>query len=149
MLYYYYYCHDPTQTYQDIVRLRHARFCFWGRHTTKTPIKVWITPYKPNISPKLCRCGIRLRCYIPPTHSTSLLRFAPPSIKRTRRATLIPSVMTQPKLGKILLALGLNKDRVVLFLRCLYTSKRVLSIEMLFTPYKPNISFVLCRCGFA
>ena len=27
------------------------------------PIKVCITPYKPSISPVLCRCGICLKCY--------------------------------------------------------------------------------------
>ncbi|GAY56837.1 hypothetical protein CUMW_174950 [Citrus unshiu] len=68
---------------------------FLGRpYTPKCvlPIKVWITPYKPSISLVLCRCGIRLGCYIHPPlgDSASSLRFAPPSLKRTRGAALIP-----------------------------------------------------------
>ena len=42
---------------------------FMGRlYTPKRilPIKVWITPYKPNISPVLYQCEIRLECYILP-----------------------------------------------------------------------------------
>ena len=63
------------------------------------PIKVWITPYKPSISLVLCQCGIRLGCYIHPLRdSTSLLRFAPPSFKRTREAALMPYATPQPEL---------------------------------------------------
>ena len=43
-----------------------SRFYLWGRpYTPKRvlPIKVWITPYKPNISPMLYRCKIRVGCY--------------------------------------------------------------------------------------
>ena len=55
--------------------------------------------------------------------------------------------MTQPRPGKILSALGLNKARTDLFLGRPYTPKRVLPIKVWITPYKPNISPVLCRCG--
>ena len=65
--------------------------------------------------------------------SVSSLRFVIPSLKRTRRATLIPSVMTQPRLGKILSALRLNKTHTVLFLGHPYTSKRVLPIKVWIT----------------
>ena len=56
-------------------------------------------------------------------------------------------VMTQPRPGKILSALGLNKARTDLFLGRPYTPKRVLLIKVWITPYKPSISPVLCRCG--
>ena len=55
--------------------------------------------------------------------------------------------MTQPRPGKILSALGLNKARTDLFLGRPYTPKRVLPIKVWITPYKPSISPVLCRCG--
>ncbi|KAH9671519.1 SWIM-type domain-containing protein [Citrus sinensis] len=54
--------------------------------------------------------------------------------------------MTQPRPGKILSALGLNKARTDLLGRP-YTPKRVLPIKVWITPYKPSISPVLCRCG--
>ena len=53
---------------------------FLGRpYTPKRilPIKVWITLYKPNISPVLCRCEICLKCYIHPLRdSVSSMKFA-------------------------------------------------------------------------
>ncbi|GAY47065.1 hypothetical protein CUMW_101740 [Citrus unshiu] len=42
--------------------------------------------------------------------------------------------MTQPRPGKILSALGLNKARTDLFLGRPYTPKRVLPIKVLHTP---------------
>ena len=55
--------------------------------------------------------------------------------------------MTQPKLDKILSALGLNKACTVLFLGRPYTKKHVLPIKVWITHNKPIISLVLCRCG--
>ena len=130
--------------------IKSAWFCFWDAHTPKKcvlPIKIWITLYKPNISPILYWCRIHLGCYIHPLRdSASLLRFATPSLKRTRRAALIPSVITQPKPGKIVSALDLNKVYTILFLRCTYTPKYALPIKVWITPYKPSISSILCQC---
>ena len=112
------------------------------------PIKVWITFYKPNISPVVCRCEIRLgSCYIYPLNDSEYsLRFVPPSLKRTCGATQISSGMTKFRLVKILSALGLNKACTVLFLRHPYIPKRVLPIKMWITPYKTSISLVLWWC---
>ena len=55
--------------------------------------------------------------------SASSLRFAPPSLKRTRGATLISFVMTELRSGKILSALGLSKVCTILFMGRPYTSK--------------------------
>lgn len=70
-------------------------------------IKVCITPYKPNISPVLCQCVICLGFYITLSRDlASSPNFAPPSLKTTRGATLILSVMTQLKPDNILSTLG-------------------------------------------
>ena len=76
------------------------------------------------------------------------LRFVAPSLKRTRGAALIPSIMTQPRPDKILSVLGLNKAHTILLMWCPCTSKRILPIKVWITPYKPSISFMLCRYGF-
>ena len=95
-------------------------------------IKVWITLYKPSMC--VCRCEIRLGCYVHPLRdSTSSLKFAPPLFKMTRGAALISSVMTQPRPAKILSALGLNKTRTVLFLECSYTLKILVSLDWVMT----------------
>ena len=54
--------------------------------------------------------------------------------------------MTQPKFGKILSALHLNKNRTILFLGRPYTRKRVLPIKTWIITYKLNISHILYRC---
>ena len=125
-------------------------------------IKTWITPYKPNISPVLCQCGSRLWCYIHPLRDSAfLLRFYPPSLKRTHGAalissvviqpnlTLIPYVMTKPRLGKILFALDLNQTRMILFLGCLYTPKYILPINAWITPYKSTSLSCFANVRFA
>ena len=90
----------------------------------------------PAYSLLLYRCRIRLGCYIHPLgDSESSLRFIPPPLKRTREATLISSVMTQPIPYKILFVLALNNAYTVLFMERSYTPKRVLSIEVWITPY--------------
>ena len=145
-------CHDPTQTWQDIVRFKACLDLFLRRlYTSKRvlPIKVWITPYIPSISPVLCRCGIRLECYIHPPLETQRPRWGLPHHRSRGHAEPLwyHNVMTQPKPGNILSALGLNKARTDLFLGRLYTPKRVLPIKLWITPYIPSISPVLCRCG--
>ena len=71
---------------------------FLGAHTPQNVSCQWkyeSPPYKPSISPVLCRCEICLGCYVHPFRdSTSSLRFAPPSLKRTCEAPLILFVMT-------------------------------------------------------
>ncbi|KAH9726509.1 putative disease resistance RPP13-like protein 1 [Citrus sinensis] len=60
---------------------------FLGRpYTPKRvlPIKVWITLYKPSISPVLCRCGIRLGCYIHPPWGLSVLAESISSVQKSR-----------------------------------------------------------------
>ena len=49
----------------------------------------------------------------------------PPLFLYLMRKNLYSVVMTQPKLGKILSALGLNKARTVLFMGCPYTPKPI------------------------
>ena len=84
----------PSKIFSALGLNKTRTILFLGRpYTPKCvlPIKVWITPYKSNISLVLCRCGIRLGCYIHPLGDlASSLRFAPPSLKRTRGAVLIP-----------------------------------------------------------
>ena len=113
------------------------------------PIKVWITPYIPSICHVLCQCGIRLGCYIHPRLGTQRPRQCLPHyrLRVHTEPLLYHNFMTQPRLGKILSAIGLNKDRTNLFLRCPYTLKRVLPIKVWITPYIPSISLVFCRCG--
>ena len=111
-------------------------------------IKVWITPYKPNISPVLCRCGIRLGCYIHPSLGTQSTRWGLPHHRSRGHAKPLwyHNVMTQPRPDKILSALSLNNAYTGLFLGRPYTPKRILPIKVWITPYKPSISPVLCRC---
>ena len=75
--------------------------------------------------------------------SVSSLRFVLPLLKRICGAALISSVMTQPRLGKILSALSLNKAHIVLFLGHPYTSKHVLPIKVwIMTKHMIDVGFI-------
>ena len=115
--------------------LNKTRTCLFLERTN-TPkrlllIKVWITPYKPNISPVLCRYEIRLGCYIHPSLGTQSTPWGLPHHHSRGHAKLwYHNVMTQPRPDNILSALGLNNARTSLFLRHSYTSKHILSIKV-------------------
>ena len=125
-----------------------ARFCFQGAHTPQNE-SYQLRYGSPliNLVSLLCFVDVGFAQGITPLKDlASSLKFASPSFKRTCRAVLTPFVMTQPRPDKILSAFGLNKTRTILFIGLSYTSKCILPIKVWITPYKLNISLVLCQC---